>query len=108
MRQYEIWWADLPQPVGRRPVLLLSRDDAYSYLNKFIVAEITTVIRGIPVEVPLGVREGLPKACVVNCDNLRTVSRQALRERVSVLPERRLAEVKRAVGYAFGWKELIG
>ena len=59
MRQYEIWWADLPAPVGRRPVLLLTRSAAYAYLNKAIVAEITTIIRGIPQEVPVGEPEGL-------------------------------------------------
>ncbi|MBZ5622669.1 MAG: type II toxin-antitoxin system PemK/MazF family toxin [Acidobacteriia bacterium] len=107
MRQFEIWWADLPRPAGRRPVLLLSRDDAYSYLNKFVVVEITTTIRAIPVEVLLGPRDGLPKPCVANCDNLRTVSRSALRERVSRLHPRREAEVKRALGYALGWRELI-
>jgi len=42
VRQFEIWWANLPAPAGRRPVLLLSRNDAYQYLGKFIVAEITT------------------------------------------------------------------
>ena len=78
MKQFEIWWADLPRPAGRRPVLLLSRNDAYSYLNKFVVAEITTTIRNIPVEIPFGRREGLPRPCVANCDNLRTVPRQAL------------------------------
>src|ERR1017187_3092647 len=41
VRQFEIWWANLPAPAGRRPVLLLSRHDAYQYLSKFIVAEIT-------------------------------------------------------------------
>ena len=107
MRQYEIWWADLPKPAGRRPVLLLSRDDAYSYLNKFLVAEITTTIRGIPVEVTLGPAEGLPKPCVVNCDNLRTISRHLLSKRISALSTRRHHQVKQAVGYAFGWGELI-
>jgi len=107
MTQFEIWWAELPKPVGRRPVLLLSRNDAYSYLNKFIVAEITTTIRNIPVEIPLGRRDGLAKPCVANCDNLRTVPRQALVERISRLPARRFDEVKRAIGYAFAWEELI-
>ena len=107
MRQYEIWWAELPKPVGRRPVLLLSRDDAYSYLHKFVAAEITTTIRSIPVEVPLGKREGLSKACVANCDNLRTIPRDLLREQISRLAPRRVPEVRRAVGYALGWNELI-
>ncbi len=106
MRQYEIWWADLPKPAGRRPVLLLSRESAYEYLSKYIAAEITTTIRGIAVEVPLGPGEGLPNACVANCDNLRTISRRALTKRAGSLAASRRREVKRAVGFAFGWEEL--
>jgi mRNA interferase MazF len=75
MRQYELWWASLPKPAGRRPVLLLSRNEAYSYLNKFVAAEVTSTIRNIAVEVALGCGEGLPAKCVANCDNIRTVPR---------------------------------
>jgi mRNA interferase MazF len=107
VRQYEIWWAALPMPAGRRPVMLLSRNDSYDYLNKFVVAEVTTTVRNIPVEVRLGTREGMTKPCVVNCDNLRTVSREALTRRISSLPATRHHEIKRAVGYAFAWNELI-
>jgi hypothetical protein len=45
-------------------VLLLSRNDAYGYLSKFVVAEIPTTIRLIPVEGRMGSREGLPSPCV--------------------------------------------
>ena len=107
MKQYEIWWAELPKPAGRRLVLLLSRDDAYGVLSKFVAAEITTTIRHIPIEVPLGKAEGMPKPCVVNCDNLRTISKVHLVERISRIPARRIPEVKRAVGYALAWEELI-
>jgi mRNA interferase MazF len=107
MKQFEIWWANLPAPAGRRPVLLLSRNDAYQYLNKCIVAEITTTIRGIPVEVKLGRREGLPSACVANLDDIRTVARQWLVSRVGALAPTGRRDVKRAMGYALGWDELI-
>ncbi len=50
----------------------------------------------------------LPKPCVVNCDNLRTISKVHLVERISRIPARRIREVKRAVGYAQAWEELIG
>ena len=97
----------MPSGVGNRPVLLLTRNGAYQYLNKFAVAEITTTIRGIPVEVPLGPAEGLPKPCVANCDNLRTAPRSSLINRLGALGKERHAEVKRAVGYALAWEELI-
>jgi mRNA interferase MazF len=106
MSQFEIWWADLPEPAGRRPVLLLSRDDAYEYLSKFIAVEITSTIRQIASEIPLGEEEGLHIACVANCDSLRMVPRLSLTKRAGRLaPERRI-EVKRAMGAALGWREL--
>ena len=107
MKQYEIWWASLPRPAGRRPVLLLGRNSAYSYLTKFLVVEITTVVRNIPVEVPLGRREGLRRPCVANCDNLHTVRSNALVERIGELSPGRHFEVKRAVGHALAWYELL-
>lgn len=107
MRQYEIWWAKLPGPAGERPVLLLSRDDAYAALNKFVVAEITSTVRSIPTEVRLGKREGLSKDCAANFDNIRTVSRSWLVRRMGALHPGRYGEIKTAVGYSFQWPELI-
>jgi len=105
MKQYEIWWADLPSPVGRRPVLLLTRFAGYTYLNKAIVAEITTTIRGIPQEVPLGEDEGLEPS-VANFDNVHVVAKHLLTSRVGALTAAREREVKRALGYALDWAEL--
>jgi mRNA interferase MazF len=107
VRQFEIWWASLPNPAGRRPVLLLSRNDAYEYLNKLIVAEITTTVRSIPVEVPLGRQEGLRSACVANLDNVRTIAKEWLETRAGALAPARHREVKCALGYALAWSELI-
>jgi len=106
MKQFEIWWAELREPTGRRPVLLLSRNDAYEYLSKFTAAEVTSNIRQIASEVPLGEEEGLPKPCVANCDNIRVVPRAALTKRAGELAPERWIEGKRAVGAAFGWREL--
>jgi mRNA interferase MazF len=107
VKQYELWWASLPEPAGRRPVLLLSRADAYSYLNKFVAVEVTSTIRRIAVEVPLGRSEGLPSKCVANCDNIRTVPRSSLTKRIGQLSPTRQSEVKRALGHALAWDELI-
>ncbi|MDX1999544.1 MAG: type II toxin-antitoxin system PemK/MazF family toxin [Thermoanaerobaculia bacterium] len=106
MRQYEIWWAELPAPVGRRPVLLLTRSSAYGYLNKVIVAEITTTIRGIPQEVPVGPAEGLPAPSVANLDNLHAVAKRTLTTKIGVVPASKERGVKRALGYALDWVEL--
>jgi mRNA interferase MazF len=106
MRQYEIRWARLPAPIGRRPVLLLSRTAAYTYLNKVIVGEVTSTVRGIPEEVAVGKPEGLTRPSVVNFDNIHVVAKACLGDRVGALAPDRERDVKRALGYALGWPEL--
>jgi mRNA interferase MazF len=104
--QFDVWWVELPDPVGRRPVLLLGRASAFSYLTRVLAVEVTTTIRGIPQEVTLGRREGLTRPCVANLDALRTVPRQNLRARAGRLAPHRQLEVKRALGHVLGWTEL--
>jgi mRNA interferase MazF len=106
VKQYEVWWVELPEPVGRRPVLLLSRDSAYEVLNKLVVAEVTTRVRGIPQEVAMGPREGLASRCVANLDNMRTVHKSYFAERAGALGAARVPDVKRALGHVLGWPEL--
>ena len=106
MNQYDICWAALPEPIGLRPVLLLSRNTAFQYLAKVIVAEITTTNRAIPHEVRVGRREGLDRPSVVSLDNVHVVRKTLLRERIGRLDPRRVEEVKRALGFALDWPEL--
>jgi len=102
MRRGEVWWADLPPPAGRRPVVLLSRNEAYAVRQLVIVAPITTRVRRIPTEVPLGPAEGMPKACVVNLDTLTTIPRRTLTQAIGPLPPEKLAAVERALMFALG------
>lgn len=100
MKRGEVWWADLPAPVGRRPVVLLSRDAAYAVRAAVTVAPVTRTIRDIPVEVALGREEGLPARCVVNLDDLTTIPKSLLRQRVGALSATRLVEVETAIRFA--------
>jgi len=102
MRCGEVWWADLPAPAGRRPVVLLSRDEAYAVRELVTVAPVTTRVRHIPTEVQLGPAEGLPKRCVVNLDTITTIPRRALAEPIGPLPPKKLAAVERALMFALG------
>jgi mRNA interferase MazF len=106
MKQYEIRWAILPGPIGRRPVLLLTRTSAYAYLNKVIVVEVTSTIRGIPQEVLLGKKEGLQHPSAANMDNLHVIPKSLLGDRVGMVGPGREAEIKCALGYALDWPEL--
>lgn len=79
MRRAEIWWAELPHPVGSRPVVILTRDVVLHSISSIIVTLVTRTIRGLPTEVVLGRRQGLPVRCVANLDNMLTVPRERLK-----------------------------
>jgi mRNA interferase MazF len=100
MRRGEVWWAELPLPVGRRPVVLLSRDEAYVVRNAVTVAEVTSTIRGIPVEVELGPEDGLPKKCVVNLDTIVTIRKDLLIERIALLRDEKIDQIDSAIKFA--------
>lgn len=96
----QVWWAKVD---NGRPVLLLSRPEAYAMRRRVLAAEITTVLRRNPATVELSRRDGLPERCIVNCDNLVTINQDQLVEYVTTLDERRMAEVKSAVLFALGY-----
>jgi len=100
MRRGEVWWAELPLPIGRRPVVLLSRDEAYAVRNAVTVAEVTSTIRGIPVEVELGPEDGLPKKCVVNLDTIVTIRKDLLIERLAILRDEKIEQINSAIKFA--------
>jgi mRNA interferase MazF len=100
MRRGEVWWAQLPLPVGRRPVVLLSRDEAYAVRNAITVAEVTSTIRGIPVEVELGPEDGLPKKCVINLDTIVTIRKDLLIERITILRDEKIEQIDTAIKFA--------
>ena len=100
MRRGDVWWATLPSPFGRRPVVLLSRDDAYLVRDLIIVAPVTTRIRSIPAEVPLGPEDGLPRVSVANLDAMYTVSKSQLQERITGLNKEKLEAVETAIHFA--------
>jgi mRNA interferase MazF len=102
LRRGEVWWADLDPPVGRRPVVLLSRDEAYGVRNQATVAFVTNRIRDIPVEVLLGPEDGLPQPCVVNLDNINTIRLDRLRDLIGPLSRQKVESIDAAIRFALG------
>lgn len=105
MRRGEVWWANLPKPIGKRPVVLLSRDEAYKVRNAITVAEITTTRRNIPVEVTLEKENGLPKSCVVNLDTIVTIRKKLLIEYICVLSQEKILAIDSAIKFALGLED---
>ena len=89
----EVWWCELPA-VGRRPVVVLSRDAAIPRLRRALIAPCTTTIRGIPSEVRLDPdRDPIPRPSVVNLDSVESVSTATLVNRLGRLADDRMREV---------------
>lgn len=102
MRRGEIWWAKLDPPAGRRPVVLLSRNEAYSVRSLVIVAPVTTRVRNISSEVLLGTEDGLPQECAANLDTITTVPKDCLQQRISALSSKKIVELETAIHFALG------
>lgn len=85
-RQGEVWWAEAEDK--RRPVLVVTRDEAIPVLTRIVVAPVTRTVRGIPTEVPLGPADGLPVACAANFDDLQPIRRAFLTRRLGASPGR--------------------
>lgn len=102
MKRGEVWWAELIPPAGRRPVLLLSRNLAYSIRELVMVAPLTTRIRGIPSEVLLEDEDDVPRACVVNLDTIATIAKASLRERLTTLSAEKSRAVEEALHFSLG------
>lgn len=102
MRRAEVWWARLPDPAGPRPVVLVSRDSSYAVRAAVSVVEISRTARGIPSEVPLSRQDGLSRKCVANTDNIVTIPKIWLVERISVLRPAKVALLDEALRFSLG------
>ena len=100
MKRGEVWWADLPPPVGRRPVLLLSRDRAYQVRTAVTVAEITRTIRQIPIEVMLDQSDGMQVKCAVNLDTMLTIPKTLLQTQITTLNASKMQLIENAIKFA--------
>ena len=98
----EVWMHRFARPDKRRPVVVLSRADAIEFLRSVIVAPITSTIRGLPSEVPLGVEQGMKGPCAVNLDHVQTVRQDDLIRYVSEVPPELMSRICRALAVSTG------
>ena len=99
-RRGELWWCELEQ-IGRRPVLVLSRDAAIPHLGRTLIAPCTSTLRGLASEVALEPGDDpVPRSSAVNLDSVESVSIATLVERLGRLSDARMREVCAALDVA--------
>ena len=84
-------------------MLILTRDSVLEYLGEATVVPVTRTVRGIPSEVPLSRREGMPHDCAVNLDHLQTVPKGRIGPLIATLGADRMSEVRDALLFALGF-----
>jgi mRNA interferase MazF len=84
-----------------RPVLILTRELVRPHLSRVTVGPITSSIRGLSTEVPVGRDNGLDHDSVVSCDNITTVPRATLGRHIGYFLPRQEAALAEAVQSAF-------
>ncbi len=72
VKRGEVWWYEHPD-AGRRPYLILTRDEVSALLSEVLAVPATTVVRNIPTEIALDRSDGMPTACVLNLDNVALI-----------------------------------
>ena len=106
MTRGEVWWAELPEPWGRRPVVLLARNEAYDLLTWVMVAPMTTRLRDVPSAILLDpVADGVPQRCSVALDNIQVVRKEWLRSRMVALRPEKMYALDRAIHFALGLRD---
>ncbi len=97
-RRGDVWWAELPEK--RRPVLVLTRDAAIPVLRTLLVAPVTRRVRGIATEVLLDAEDGMPAECAATMDNVTTIDRSFLTQRITRLGTDRMTRACVALAIA--------
>ena len=100
MRRGEVWWANLPSPIGRRPVVIVTRSSAVAARNQVVITPITRTQHGIKSEVLLTRADGMPRDSVINCDSLQTVAKVRFERRILTLNSQKLSELDAALRFA--------
>ena len=103
MNRGEVRWYTFEPPDKRRPVLILTRNSALSFLTGITIAPITSTVRDIPTEVFLTPEDdGVLAPSAANLDNVQTVPKHRLGALITTLSADRKAEVERALAFALG------
>jgi mRNA interferase MazF len=105
MNRGDVCWYTFKAPDKKRPVLVLTRESAISVLNSVTIAPITSTIRNIPTELLLTEQDGVPHTCAANFDNLQTVPKSNIGDRITRLTSRRMKEAAAAVSFALGFDD---
>ncbi len=114
IKRGDIFYADLSPVVGSeqggvRPVLIVQNDIGNKYSPTVIAAAITSQINKakLPTHIEIGAQEyGLAKDSVILLEQIRTIDKKRLREKIGHLDDELMEKVNEALGISFGLQDV--
>ena len=110
IKRGELYYADLSPVVGSeqggiRPVLVIQNDVGNKYSPTIIAAAITSQLSKarLPTHIELDTTPGLPRDSVVLTEQLRTLDKQRLKDKIGVLDNRAMTKVNNALMISLGF-----
>lgn len=110
IKRGELYYADLSPVIGSeqggvRPVLIVQNNVGNKYSPTVIVAAVTSQITKakIPTHIELSAECGLTKDSVLLLEQIRTLDKRRLKERIGVLDDRRMQSVNEALLISLGF-----
>ncbi|MGN0960860.1 MAG: type II toxin-antitoxin system PemK/MazF family toxin [Christensenellales bacterium] len=110
IKRGELYYADLSPVVGSeqggvRPVLIVQNDVGNKYSPTVIVAAITSQINKakIPTHIELNTSYGLTKDSVLLLEQIRTLDKRRLREKIGILDDKCMENVNQALLISLGF-----
>jgi mRNA interferase MazF len=115
IRRGDIFYADLSPVIGSeqggiRPVLIVQNDVGNKYSPTVIAAAITSQINKakLPTHIELEAQQyGLQKDSVILTEQIRTIDKKRLKEKIGHLDDARMTKVNDALGISFGLEEIM-
>jgi len=92
VKRGEVWWYE-PPDAKRRPVLILTRDEAIGRVHDVIAVPATGTIRNLDTEIEIGTADGMPVECVLAVDNTLSAKKTFLTAQITALGPEKLAAV---------------
>ena len=108
MNRGDIWYIDLGGNSGKRPVVIITRQNVIEHLNKVAVVEMTTKGKGYPTEVFIDQKGNLPISSFVQTDNIHTVPKNKLVKYIGTLDASIMLEISFKIILALGLEEAAG
>lgn len=112
VKRGDLYYADLSPVVGSeqggvRPVVIMQNDVGNKYSPTTIIAAITSQLNKAKLPTHVGVRSeefGLPKNSVVLLEQIRTIDKKRLRDKIGFFKEDTMQDIEKAARISLGLK----